>query len=97
MGAGVFRQFRNVTLPLLSPTIFFVVLNLCIGVSQIFDEPYLFTDGGPGDATRTINLFIYEVAFQSFNLGRGSVVSIIMGVILVSFALLQFSLSKKWV
>ena len=53
-GAGIIQTFRHITLPLLSPTIFFVIITNIVSVFQIFDEPYLLTNGGPGTATRTI-------------------------------------------
>jgi multiple sugar transport system permease protein len=60
-GANSTQTFFKITLPLLSPTIFFVVITNIIGVFQIFDEPFLLTGGGPGTATRSISLQIYEV------------------------------------
>lgn len=96
-GAGGFALFRHVTLPLLTPTIFFVILNLCIGSAQIFDEPFFLTNGGPGDASRTINLYIYETAYREFNFGYSSAIAISLFVLLALFTLIQLRMSKRWV
>lgn len=96
-GAGPWTRFRNITFPMLTPTMFFVVMILCINVIQMFDEPYFLTGGGPGDASRTINLHIYEVAFQRYDMGYSSALAVTLLVLLISLALVQTKLSKKWV
>ncbi|MCF7940620.1 MAG: sugar ABC transporter permease [Spirochaetia bacterium] len=96
-GANPFTVFKHITFPLLTPTIFFVVLNLFIASSQIFDEPFFLTGGGPGDATRTLNLYIYETAYREFNFGYSSAIAISLFVLLAVFTLIQLNVSKKWV
>lgn len=96
-GAGRIVTFRKITLPMLTPTIFFVVLNLCIGAAQIFDEPFFLTGGGPGDASRTVNLFIYQVAYQEFNFGYSSAIAISLFLIMAIFTIIQVKASNKWV
>ena len=96
-GATTFRVFKHITLPLLTPTIFFVVLNLCITSSQIFDEPFFITQGGPSDATRTLNLYIYETAYREFNFGYSSAIAISLFLILALFTIIQLKMSKRWV
>lgn len=96
-GSGAFSTFRRITLPLLTPTLFFVVLNLFIMASQIFDEPFFLTGGGPNDATRTVNLYIYETAYREFNFGYSSAIAISLFFILAVFTLVQMKTSKKWV
>jgi multiple sugar transport system permease protein len=96
-GAGRLQRFRRITLPMLTPTIFFVIMTLCINTIQIFDEPYFITKGGPGDASRTINLYIYETAYRNYNLGQSSAVALTLFVILLVFTVLQTRLSRKWV
>ncbi|MBB6732966.1 carbohydrate ABC transporter permease [Cohnella zeiphila] len=96
-GAGPLQSFFRLTLPLLSPTIFFVLVTTLIGATQIFDEPYLITGGGPGDASRSVNMYIYEVAFQSHEMGYASLVSLSLFLIILLVTVLQFRLSRTWV
>lgn len=67
-GASVWKQFRHITLPLLSPTILFLTVISVIGALQIFEQPQILTNGGPGDATRTIVLYLYEQGFRFFDM-----------------------------
>lgn len=96
-GANPFQSFFKITLPMLSPTIFFVTVTSLIGAMQIFDEPYLITKGGPGDASRSINMYIYETAFQQHSMGYASLVSLSLFLVILVVTLLQFGLSKRWV
>jgi multiple sugar transport system permease protein len=96
-GANPFQSFFRITLPMLTPTIFFVLVITLIGAIQIFDEPYLITGGGPGDATRTVSQFIYEIAFQYKMMGYASTVSLMLFVVILTITVLQFRLSKRWV
>ncbi|KIL40532.1 sugar ABC transporter permease [Gordoniibacillus kamchatkensis] len=96
-GAGKIQIFFSVTLPMLSPTIFFVLVTTLIGATQIFDEPYLITAGGPGDASRSVNMYIYEVAFQHHEMGYASALSLSLFLIILCVTMFQFSISHKWV
>jgi len=96
-GASTYKMFRYITLPLLSPTTFFVVITNIVGVFQIFDEPYLLTRGGPGTATRTIALQIYRTAFQDMNIGYGSTISFFLFLIILVITVVQFKMQNKWV
>ena len=96
-GANRFRLFRHITLPLLSPTMFFNVIWCSINALQVFDAVYILTQGGPGDASRSIVVYIYESAFQKFNLGYASATSIILFLAIGLLTLIQFRASKKWV
>ncbi|WP_308634920.1 carbohydrate ABC transporter permease [Paenibacillus silvisoli] len=96
-GAGKLQRFMNITLPMLSPMLFFVLVTTLIGTTQIFDEPYLITGGGPGDASRSVNMYIYEIAFQKHQMGYASTVSISLFLAILAITALQFGLSKKWV
>ena len=71
-GAGPWREFRHVTLPNLLPTLSFVALMTAIGHFQLFAEPYVMTQGGPGDATRSLVLLLYEQGFRWWNLGHAA-------------------------
>lgn len=96
-GAGIIQTFRHITLPLLSPTIFFVIITNIVSVFQIFDEPYLLTNGGPGTATRTIALEIYQTAFQDMNIGYGGTISFVLFLIILVITIIQFKGQNKWV
>jgi multiple sugar transport system permease protein len=96
-GASPVQSFFRITLPMLTPTIFFVSVITLIGAIQIFDEPYLITGGGPGDASRTISLYIYELAFQNHTMGYASTVSLSLFIIILAITILQFRLSSRWV
>jgi multiple sugar transport system permease protein len=96
-GANSRTIFRRITLPLLTPTVFFITTMGLIGGFQIFDEPFLITKGGPGDSSRTINMYIYEHAFQFFEMGYASAVSLTLFVIILSLTICQFWLGKRWV
>ncbi len=96
-GAGAFGQFRHITVPLLSPTVFLVVVMGLIGAFQVFDAPYIMTTGGPGDATRTIGVFIYETGIRFLRMGYASTIALILFSIILLITILQFAFSKKWV
>jgi multiple sugar transport system permease protein/sn-glycerol 3-phosphate transport system permease protein len=89
-GAGPVRRFFRITLPLLNPTMLFVLVTDVIGSFQIFDTVYVMTQGGPGSATDVINYQIYSTAFRNFDVGSASAMSVVLfGVILV-VTVLQF-------
>ncbi|HML45413.1 MAG TPA: sugar ABC transporter permease [Clostridia bacterium] len=96
-GAGAWRKMRHITLPLLSPTIFFVFVTMMIGTIQIFDEPYMLTGGGPGDASRSINLYIYQTAFVSQKFGYAAAQSLVLMAIVMIITLVQFRFAGTWV
>lgn len=96
-GANAWDRLIHITLPMLSPTIFFVLTTQLIGVVQIFDEPYLLTSGGPGDSSRTISLYIYETAYVSHNYGYASAMSLLLLGIILLMTYLQFKGSNLWV
>ena len=96
-GANTVQSFLHITLPLLSPTVFFVVITNIVSVFQIFDEPYLLTNGGPGSSTKTIALEIYETAFQDMNIGYGGTISFVLFLIILIITIIQFIGQKKWV
>jgi multiple sugar transport system permease protein/sn-glycerol 3-phosphate transport system permease protein len=88
-GAGRFRQFFTITLPLLTPTMFFVLVTTVIGSAQIFDTVYMMTKGGPADATRVLNFTIYQNAFEFFHAGYASALSMVLFAILIIITLCQ--------
>ncbi|MHB0876735.1 MAG: carbohydrate ABC transporter permease [Anaerolineae bacterium] len=96
-GAGWFRRLTSVTLPMISPTIFFNVILGVIGSFQVFGTSYLMTGGGPEYSTYFMVYYIYSQAFEMLHMGFGSAVAWVLFVIQLTLTLLQFYLSKKWV
>lgn len=96
-GANKWDVFKNITLPMISPTTLLVTITAMINSFQVFDQCYLLTSGGPAKRTYTMAIYIYDTAFKQFKLGRASAISLIMFVIIVTVSALQFWLSNKWV
>jgi len=96
-GANRWQLTRYITLPLITPTAFFCIVISLIGASQVFDNAWVLTQGGPNDATRLIVLYIYEMGFKRFEMGYASAVSLSLLIILVALTLTQFWLGRKWV
>ena len=95
-GANAWTRFWRVTFPLLSPTIFFLIVINTINAFQVFAEPRVLTQGGPGDSSRTIVEYIYDTAFEGFNIGYASTVGLTLVALLVVLTLIQFRLSRRW-
>jgi multiple sugar transport system permease protein len=96
-GAGRWASFRYITVPSLTPVLFFVVVWGLINAFQIFDSPFILTAGGPGDASRTVVMYIYESGFRFFEMGYASTIALSLFLIVVLLTLLQFRLSRIWV
>lgn len=96
-GAGPLRTFRHVTLPLLTPMIFFNLVLGIIGAFQTFTTAYVMTGGGPNDTTLFYALYLYQKAFERLEMGKASAMAWILFVILLAFTLVQFNRSKRWV
>lgn len=95
-GASAWTRFWRITFPLLSPTVFFLIVINMINSFQIFAEPRVLTQGGPGDASRTIVQYIYDSAFGDFELGYASAIGITFALGLILLTALQFRLSRRW-
>lgn len=96
-GANAFQTFKNVTVSLLSPTIFFVVIITAISSFQIFDLIYLMTQGGPLDSTNVLVYAIYKNAFEYFNVGKASAIAYVLFLLILVLTLCQWNLRKKLV
>jgi multiple sugar transport system permease protein len=96
-GATAWRRFLNVTLPLLSPTTFFVVVISVISSFQVFDQALIMTNGGPGTATTTLVLYIYQKGFQSFDMGYAAAVALVLFAAIFVFTVIQFMFQRRWV
>ncbi|MDI6453131.1 carbohydrate ABC transporter permease [Peloplasma aerotolerans] len=96
-GAGKFRQFFAITLPMITPIILFNAVMRLVETFQIFNGPYLITQGGPARSTNVINLLIYNVAFYQGNLNLGAAMSWVLFLIIMVFTVLIFRSSRYWV
>ena len=96
-GAGPWRRFINVTLPLISPAIFFNLIMGIIGSFQVFTTAYVATAGGPINATLFLLLYLYRMAFESFWMGYASAIAWALFVILLIFTFIQVKGSQRWV
>ena len=94
-GASKVQQFRRVTLPLLRPTMLFVLVTGVIGSFQVFDTVYVMTGGGPGIATQVANLNIYTTAFQGFRIGEASAMSVVLFLVILVITVAQFRYFNK--
>ena len=88
-GATGWEQFRHVTLPLLAPTFVFVTVITAIGYFQLFAEPYVMTQGGPADSTRSVVLLMYEQGFRWWNMGTAAAIAFVLFAIIGAMTALQ--------
>ncbi|HEX8345904.1 MAG TPA: sugar ABC transporter permease [Actinoplanes sp.] len=98
-GASRWAQFRKITLPLLSPIIFFNMVLQIIGAFQAFTQAYVVSNGtgGPSDSTMFYTLYLYQRGFVQFQMGYASAMAWLLLVIIAAFTALNFYLSKRWV
>ncbi|MBO7745733.1 sugar ABC transporter permease [Paenibacillus sp. MWE-103] len=96
-GANRFKQFLHVTLPGLSPVIFFCTVTGIIGSFQVFDTVMAMTQGGPGRSTNVLVYYIYNTAFQNYRFGSASAMSYVLFIIILILTLIQLRVQKRWV
>lgn len=96
-GAGPKMIFRHVTLPLLSPVVFFNVVLGIIGTFQYFTQAYVMTGGGPNNASLFYALYLFRNAFEYFKIGKASAMAWVLFAVLLIITAIQFGLSKRWV
>ncbi|APF21766.1 carbohydrate ABC transporter permease [Clostridium butyricum] len=96
-GAGSWQKFKKITLPLISPTTFFLTIITTINSIQAYDQIQVLTQGGPSGSTRTILYLYYQTAFENFNIGEATSIAVIILLIIGALAGIQFIASKKWV
>lgn len=94
-GANGFQYFWQVTVPMLAPATFFVVLMLTINSFKSFDLVFAMTGGGPGRATTLLSNYIYDKAFVSFNYGHTSAAAFVLLLIIITITLIQFRIEKN--
>lgn len=96
-GASKWLVLRKIIVPMISSTIFFVLVTNTIAVLQVFAEPYIMTQGGPANSTLTIVFYLYQKGFQRFQMGYGaSLAWLVFGIILI-ITLVQFKFANRWV
>jgi multiple sugar transport system permease protein len=96
-GANNWSKFTQITLPLLTPTIFFVLILSIIGSFNVFSLVYAMTSGGPGRATEVVFFLLYQEAFERYRFGYAAAIAVVMAVIVGLFTWLNWWLSKRWV
>jgi len=96
-GAGTVARFFRIVLPLITPSIFFAVVLTLISSFQVFTQAYVLTGGGPGNATTTMVVYLYEQGFQFYKLGLASAVAWVLFIIILVITIFQFIGQKRWV
>ncbi|MCY4020311.1 MAG: sugar ABC transporter permease [Chloroflexi bacterium] len=96
-GASGWQRMRYVTLPMLSPAFFFVIVTSLIGAFQAFDQFYILTEGGPAHATTPLTLYIFQNAFTFFKMGYGAALAAVLFVIILIITIIQWHLARRWV
>ena len=96
-GAGAFGKFRHVTIPMMTPTIFFNLCTTLIGAFQVFSEAYIMTNGGPDNASLFYVFYLYREAFTYGRMGSASAIAWVLFIIILAVTMLVFKTSNKWV
>jgi multiple sugar transport system permease protein len=96
-GAGPIRQFWSITVPQLTPIIFFNLVMGLIGAFQIFSQVYILTKGGPNNASQTMVPLLFNEAFGFYHMGYASAISWLLFVVILGFTLIAFRTTRKWV
>ncbi|REJ04050.1 sugar ABC transporter permease [Microbacterium bovistercoris] len=96
-GAGPLRTLFRIKIPLISPTILFAAVIAMINAMQLFDQPYIMTKGGPGTATTTAVISMYQTGFQNLQFGYSSAISIVLLLLILAVTGIQFLASRKLV
>jgi multiple sugar transport system permease protein len=96
-GAGAWGRFRNVTVPLISPTTFFLFILQTIGAFQLFTEPFVMTRGGPAQSSMPVVQYIYDNAFRFTRMGKASAIAWFLFIFIFGFTLIQNIMQRRWV
>jgi len=94
-GAGPVQTFGYITVPLIMPTMLFVVVTQFIAHMQVFAQPYIITAGGPGNASRTAVMYLYETAWKFFRFGYASSISVLLAAVMIGVTVILFSVMRK--
>lgn len=96
-GAGKWRQFFSITVPLITPVIFYNLITQLVQAFQEFNGPFIITQGGPRNATTLMSLLVYNNAFKTYNMGKASAEAWVLFIILMIFTAISFWSQKHWV
>jgi len=94
-GAGFWRKIWHITLPRLRPVIAMMLIFSLIWSLQVFDQPFIMTGGGPGDVTRTVALYIYDIAFANLDFGKGTALAVVFFFVIMVLVILQRTFFKE--
>ena len=96
-GAGAWRRFRSITLPLISPTVLLVSILTIVGSLEVFAQIAVLTGGGPGNSTTVLVYYLYQQAFRFNDFGYASAIAVLLFLIVLALTLVQWQTRKKWV
>lgn len=96
-GAGKWKQFFSITVPLITPVIFYNLVTQLCQAFQEFNGPYIITQGGPRNSTTLISLLVYNSAFKTYEMGMASAMAWVMFIVLMILTLVAFTSQKHWV
>ncbi|HVX82049.1 MAG TPA: sugar ABC transporter permease, partial [Devosiaceae bacterium] len=96
-GTSAWRRFWRITLPWISPVVFFALVYCSIGALQVFESIVILTKGGPGDATRSMSILLVEQALGSYQIGYGAAISVVMTVVILIITGIQMLVSRRLV
>ena len=96
-GASAIQRFRRITLPMISPTVFLVLIITMIGSLKVFTQINVMTEGGPGTSSYVLVYYIYQKAFRLQQFGYASAISVILFIVIMILTLLQWKVRSNWV
>jgi multiple sugar transport system permease protein len=96
-GTPAWRRFFRITLPWISPVVFFCIVYCSIGALQVYESIVILTQGGPGDATRSLSILIVETGFGNFQIGYAAAISVVMTLIILVITAIQQLISRRLV
>lgn len=96
-GASRWRQFRHITLPMISPAIFLTFIITLIGSLKVFSQIAVMTEGGPGTSSYVLVYYIYQLGFRRFEFGYASAIASLLFVLILALTLIQWHMRKRWV
>jgi multiple sugar transport system permease protein len=94
-GAGPTQTFRLITVPLIMPTMLFVVVTQFIAHMQVFAQPYIITGGGPGNVSRSATMYLYETAWKYFRFGYASSISVVLAGVMIVVTIILFMTMRR--
>lgn len=94
-GAGPLQTFFYITIPLIMPTMLFVVVTQFISHMQVFAQPYIISGGGPGNASRTAVMYLYETAWKFFRFGYASAIAVVLAVFIILITVVLFGVMRR--